>query len=191
MAKPTQRKKQQNQQQQQQQKPVEKKTPVESSKTKVTELNPKTNHYEFGGPIGAIGMVVLLPVLVLFFATCCDSTGYPSKEFRDDWKSALLSKLSIDFVKSLWDPTAFMVYVGFVAALAIFYVVLPGDNIPGTVLRNGEKYKYRMNGKAPLQGCQLNILIESFLRFRIFPHYHFYCSLFFEEHWIKTPRICL
>lgn len=113
---------------------------------KSTELNPKTTNYEFGGPIGAIGMVVLLPIIVLFLATCCDSTGYPSQAFRDDWKSTILSKLSMDFLISLYDPFAFAVYVGFVAMLAVFYVVLPGDNIPGTQLRNGSKFKYRMNG---------------------------------------------
>lgn len=136
MSKPVQRKKQQPQQK-----------PQETSSTQVAELNPKTKHYEFGGPIGAVGMVVLLPILVLFFATCCDSTGYPAKAFRDDWRSALASKLSVDFLKSLWDPYAFIVYVGYVAILAVFYVILPGDHIPGTVLRNGGRHKYRMNGK--------------------------------------------
>ncbi|CAO0797012.1 unnamed protein product [Mucor circinelloides] len=137
MSKPVQRKKQQPQQK-----------PQETSSTQVAELNPKTKHYEFGGPIGAVGMVVLLPILVLFFATCCDSTGYPAKAFRDDWRSALASKLSVDFLKSLWDPYAFIVYVGYVAILAVFYVILPGDHIPGTVLRNGGRHKYRMNGFA-------------------------------------------
>lgn len=114
---------------------------------KPTELNPKTTHYEFGGPIGAVGMVVFLPILVLFFATCCDETGYPSQAFKDDWKSALLSKLNKDFLISLFDPIAFLIYIAFVAILALFYLVLPGDNIPGTVLRDGTKHKYRMNGK--------------------------------------------
>ncbi len=118
---------------------------VEAKKT--TELNPKTTNYEFGGPIGAVGMVVFLPVIVLFLSTCCDATGYPSQEFRNDWKSALLSKLNKDFLLSLCDPFAFVVYVGFVALLALFYVILPGDNIPGTQLRDGSKFKYRMNGK--------------------------------------------
>lgn len=114
--------------------------------TKPTELNPKTTHYEFGGPIGALGMVVFLPILVLFFATCCDETGYPSQAFKDDWKSALLSKLNKDFLISLFDPMAFLIYVGFVAILALLYLVLPGDNIPGTLTRDGSRFKYRMNG---------------------------------------------
>lgn len=115
---------------------------------KPVELNPKTTHYEFGGPVGAVGMVVILPILVLFFATCCDETGYPSQAFRDDWKATILSKLTKDFLISLYDPSAFAIYFAFVGILAFFYIVLPGDHIPGTVLRDGTKFKYRMNGFA-------------------------------------------
>lgn len=115
--------------------------------TKPVELNPKTTRYEFGGPIGAVGMVVFLPILVLFFATCCDETGYPSQAFKDDWKSALLSKLNKDFLISLFDPMAFAIYVAFVGILALLSLVLPGDNIPGTVIRDGTRYKYKLNGK--------------------------------------------
>ncbi|KAI7906769.1 ergosterol biosynthesis ERG4/ERG24 [Cokeromyces recurvatus] len=49
---------------------------------------------------------------------------------------------------SLWDPSAFLIYIGFVASLALFYIVLPGDYVPGTLLRNGNRLKYRMNGFA-------------------------------------------
>lgn len=119
---------------------------AEKSSEQPKELNPKTTHYEFGGPIGALAMVLVLPVLVLFFATCCDSTGYPAQEFRDDWKAALLSKLNKEFLFSLYDPLAFAIYVGFVFMLALFYVILPGDLIPGTKVRDGSKFKYKMNG---------------------------------------------
>ncbi|GAA5804234.1 hypothetical protein HPULCUR_009721 [Helicostylum pulchrum] len=130
---------------QQQNKATASKAVVDS---KPTELNPKTTRYEFGGPIGAVGMVVFLPILVLFFATCCDETGYPSQAFKDDWKSALLSKLSKDFLVSLFDPMAFAIYVAFVGILALLSLVLPGDNIPGTVIRDGTRFKYRLNGFA-------------------------------------------
>lgn len=106
-------------------------------------LNPKTTKYEFGGPIGAIGMIVGLPILVLFLVTCCDSTGYPSQAFREDWKSTLLSKFT---AHSLFDPSAFLVYLGFVATLGLFYVVLPGNMQDGTTLRDGSNMKYKLNG---------------------------------------------
>lgn len=134
----------------QQKKPVaatEKSTATKVETKTPKELNPKTEHYEFGGPIGALGMIVCLPVIVLFFATCCDATGYPAQAFKDDWKSFVLSKLNKEFLFSLYDPYAFGVYVAFVAMLAVMYIVLPGENIPGTLLRDGSKLKYRMNGK--------------------------------------------
>lgn len=137
MTKPVQRKKAKNEQ------PVA----VSSSSEQPKVLNPKTQHYEFGGPIGAMGMIVLLPVLVLFLATSCDATGYPAKAFLDDWQSFLLSKLTKDFLYSLYDPSAFAVYFCYIAILAIFYMTLPGNNVPGTVLRDGTRHKYKMNGK--------------------------------------------
>lgn len=142
MAKPVQRKKQQKPQ-----KPVEQAATTSSGPKTVQELNPKTTRYEFGGPIGALGMVVCLPILVLFFATCCDETGYPSQAFKNDWKATVFSKFTLDFLKSLYDPYAFLIYCGFVFALALMYYILPADVSPGTQLRNGERYRYRLNGK--------------------------------------------
>ncbi|KAI8075921.1 ergosterol biosynthesis ERG4/ERG24 [Gilbertella persicaria] len=137
MGKPVQRKPQKQQ-------PTKAEAPQTS--TQPQELNPKTTHYEFGGPVGAFGMVTILPLLVLFFATCCDKTGYPSKAFMEDPKSTILSKLSLEYLFSLYDRSAFIVYFAFVAMLAAFYVALPGDYIPGTLLRDGTRLKYRMNG---------------------------------------------
>lgn len=96
--------------------------------------NPKTTRYEFGGPIGAFGMVVFLPILVLWFATCCDATGYPSK---NKWR-----------FDALFDLSALFVYVGFVGLLAVLYMVLPGKVTPGTKLRDGSRIRYRLNGKS-------------------------------------------
>lgn len=92
-------------------------------------------------------MIVLLPILVLFLSTCCDYTGYPSQTFKDDWKNALLSKFTIDFLYQLFDPSAFLVYIGYVATLAFFYMVLPGKNASGATLRDGSVIRYRINGK--------------------------------------------
>jgi hypothetical protein len=113
-------------------------------------FNPKTDHYEFGGPIGAFGMVTILPLVVLFFSTCCDSTGYPSQEFQDNWwkLSSLSSSKTEAFLTSLFDPSAFFVYIAYMSMLAFFYIDLPADTVPGTVLRDGSKLKYRLNGKS-------------------------------------------
>ncbi|KAI8988217.1 ergosterol biosynthesis ERG4/ERG24 [Mycotypha africana] len=148
MAKPVQRKKQQTpaSKRQQQQTAAASSSNSSDATNEITELNPKTTHYEFGGPIGALGMITFLPLLVLFFSTCCDSTGYPSKAFMEDPKGTILSKMTLYYLYSMIDPSAFLVYTAFVAILALFYAVLPGDLVPGTELRNGKRLKYRMNG---------------------------------------------
>ncbi|ORX62955.1 ERG4/ERG24 ergosterol biosynthesis protein [Hesseltinella vesiculosa] len=110
------------------------------------ELNPKTTHYEFLGPAGALGMVTALPVLVLFFSICCNKTGYPSQLLIDDWKTYFENLLTVDYAKTLFDPLAFVVYVAFVAFEAILYIALPGDVYPGSLLRNGERLRYKTNG---------------------------------------------
>lgn len=184
MAKPVQRKKQQQKQVQPAQE-TSKKVVVEKQ-----ELNPKTTRYEFGGPIGALGMVVGLPILVLFFATCCDETGYPSQAFMKDWKSTLLSKFTIDFMKSLYDPEAFLFYVAFVAVLAGLYFILPADVSPGAPLRNGERLRYRLNGKPPLVKTKRSLPYIP-CRFCLFPCYIFHFPLLLEGPWIETFGICL
>ncbi|CEI90830.1 hypothetical protein RMCBS344292_05140 [Rhizopus microsporus] len=120
--------------------------PQSSKEKKPTELNPRTTSYEFLGPIGALAMVTVLPLLVLFLATCCDATGYPSRDLFVDWKGYLQYKFSVEQLVSLFDKQVFMIYCGYVAALALFYIILPGDNVPGTVLRDGTRLKYKLNG---------------------------------------------
>ncbi|ORY95830.1 ergosterol biosynthesis ERG4/ERG24 [Syncephalastrum racemosum] len=112
------------------------------------ELNPKTQHYEFLGPIGAFGFVTVLPLLVLFFATCCGPSGYPSQDLLNDWRGFLAILTSREHLLTMLDWKAMAVYLAFVAVLAVFANVLSGDVIPGTTLRNGQRLKYRLNAFA-------------------------------------------
>lgn len=118
------------------------------------ELNPKTQHYEFLGPIGALGFVTVLPLLVLFFATCCGPSGYPSQDLVNDWRGFLADLTSREHLLSMLDWKAMAVYLAFVVVLAVFANVLSGDVIPGTTLRNGQRLKYRLNGKPSSHSCQ-------------------------------------
>ncbi|KAI9020876.1 ergosterol biosynthesis ERG4/ERG24 [Phycomyces nitens] len=122
--------------------------PESASKAAITdqELNPKTTHYEFLGPLGALGMTTVLPILVLFFAVGCDKTGYPSQLLLHDPKAFLDKMMTAEYFGQLYDPLAFGVYVAFVAMLAIFSILLPGDVWPGSKLRDGTSLKYKMNG---------------------------------------------
>ncbi|KAG0791767.1 hypothetical protein G6F57_003283 [Rhizopus arrhizus] len=110
------------------------------------ELNPKTHYYDFGGPLGAFAMIVGLPILELFLASCCDPTGYPSQELFADWRGFLQSRFTISHLMRLFDFGAFFVYCGFVGLLALFYKVLPGEDVYGTLMRDKTRHKYRLNG---------------------------------------------
>jgi hypothetical protein len=126
---------------------TEKEEVVAESSSQPVELNPKTVGYEFGGPVGALGMIVGLPIVVMILSITCGPDGYPSKALLDDWQSFFAPYFTMDFVNSLLDPWAFLFYTGFVFLLAILYPCLPSDLIPGTRLRDGTVKKYRNNGK--------------------------------------------
>lgn len=111
-------------------------------------LNPRTTRYEFLGPPGAVGFVTALPLLVLFFAVCCDNTGYPSKSFLADPKGFLSSLWTRELADKFLDPLAVLVYFAFIGLLVVFYLVLSCDVVPGTKLRDGSVLKYRLNGKS-------------------------------------------
>ncbi|RUS31706.1 ergosterol biosynthesis ERG4/ERG24 family-domain-containing protein [Jimgerdemannia flammicorona] len=82
-------------------------------------LNPKTTRYEFFGPSGAA-------VLLLTFQ-CNSENGCSFPPWNFD-----LSR-----------P-----YLGWLGHMAVLFYVLPGEFREGTVLRNGEKLLYKINGFA-------------------------------------------
>jgi delta14-sterol reductase len=92
-------------------------------------------------------MIVGLPALVLFFATFCDATGYPSQNFWNISVDNLRVWLSWENIKSNINPWAFAWYFGFLINLAVMSFSLPGNMVDGTKLRDGRVLKYKINGK--------------------------------------------
>jgi delta14-sterol reductase len=82
----------------------------------------------------------------LLFFGCNASTGCPSlsldtytQGFKNEWPS-LNGKL--------WDWKAAGVYAAWYAFTVICWNVLPGEQVEGTVLRNGKRKTYNLNGKS-------------------------------------------
>ncbi|CAO3693497.1 unnamed protein product [Rhizopus stolonifer] len=104
--------------------------------------NPKTNDYEFGGILGAIAMVLFLPLVVLLFSSFNRENEY------------LLKQLDIN---SIWDQLknwsygSIIWYLAIVSQLAVFSTVTPGEEVEGTVLRDGSRLKYKINALATFQ----------------------------------------
>lgn len=96
-------------------------------------------------------MVVGLPLVVLFFATFCDETGYPSQNFWNINAENLSNWLSWENIKANVNPWAFAWYNGFIIYLAVLAVALPGEKVNGTKLRDGRVLKYKINALSSLQ----------------------------------------
>jgi len=126
-------------------------TQKKSSTTASSKLNPRTSDYEFAGPIGAFAMIIGLPAAVLFFATFCDATGFPSQNFWNISLDNLRVWLSWENIKNNVNPWAFAWYNGFVLYLAVLSVSLPGNKVDGTKLRDGRVLQYKINALSCLQ----------------------------------------
>ena len=111
-----------------------------------TDLNPRTKHYEFLGPLGALFITVGVPATTyaLYFG-CSEATGCPPP-LDTLWPTTVAAVSNPDWWKSLWDPEAAAMYFAWYAFCVVAWFVLPGDWIDGTLLRDGTRKKYKING---------------------------------------------
>ena len=119
-------------------------------------LNPRTTHYEFLGPLGALFITVSVPATTyaLYFG-CSEHSGGCPPPVATLWPSAKLSLQSLDFWKSLWDQQAAVMYLCWYLWCVVCWFILPGDWVEGTTMRDGTKKKYKINGAhiVPLRCC--------------------------------------
>lgn len=116
------------------------------TKSSAKELNPRSKPTEFLGPAGTTVVTFLTPLMAyLLFFGCNPTTGCPSLSldtykvgFQNGWP-AINGKL--------WDWGAAGVYAGWYAFTVICWNILPGEQVEGTVLRNGKRKMYNLNGK--------------------------------------------
>ncbi|KAI3343604.1 putative C-14 sterol reductase [Ustulina deusta] len=107
-------------------------------------------HYEFGGPLGAAGIVFGLPVLQYTFAFACnDVSGCPAPSLLEP------SSFSLEKFKSevgwpgfsglhSWEVTG--VALGYHFFSLLLWRILPAEEVLGTKLvQHGRPLKYRMN----------------------------------------------
>ena len=125
---------------------VEKKpaTTGSSSKKRVTPtlVVPDNAHveYEFMGPyLGPIGIVIGLPILV--FLAC-----YYCNDKRDSW-SVIPEALPTGELAIFLSLEAHGVYLSWFFFQMALYLFVPGAVAEGTVLRDGSRLKYPINGK--------------------------------------------
>lgn len=107
--------------------------------------------YEFGGPLGAFGITVGLPLLCYVFTFACnDVSGCPAPSLLSP------STLTLDRLKQevgwpgegIWGLASWKATGGVLAYYllsAILYRVLPAEEVEGVVLDCGGRLKYRFN----------------------------------------------
>ncbi|KAI1859523.1 uncharacterized protein JN550_012041 [Neoarthrinium moseri] len=110
--------------------------------------------YEFGGPIGAAGIVLGLPVLQYVYALGCnDIAGCPIPSLLDP-KNLSLETLKAEAgwpADGIWGFCSWGA-MGWTLAYyllnLVLYRVLPAQEVEGTELASGGRLKYRFNGLA-------------------------------------------
>ena len=112
-----------------------------------SELNPRTTHYEFAGPLGALFVTISVPFTTYaLYYTCSETSGGCPPPLSSLPTTFIQAVTSLDWWKSLWDTQAFLVYIAWWAFCIVAWFVLPGDWVEGTTMRNGRKLKYKING---------------------------------------------
>ncbi|GMK57223.1 hypothetical protein CspeluHIS016_0400570 [Cutaneotrichosporon spelunceum] len=119
------------------------KLPAATTKS-YAELNPRLKPTEFFGPVGTFILTFATPIVAYaLFYGCNEVTGCsvpPTRNFLEwvgDWPSS---------AGALWEWKAAGVYLAWYMWTVLCWNILPGEWIEGTLLRDGTRKKYKMNG---------------------------------------------
>ena len=119
-------------------------SPSKAKGTDKSKSSASTTHYEFMGPPGALGIILGLPLVcygLVFLCnedTCLSLDALPTT-FPDPPKNMPLFSIEACFVFSAW--------MGYCVLL---HLLLPGTMKKGTVLPDGTRLTYKLNGMSVL-----------------------------------------
>lgn len=116
----------------------------------MSELNPKTEHFEFLGRFGATAITVGVPLATyLLYFGCSEETGGCPPSLALDRLTLALEDIP-GILAGLWDTRSTIQYLAWYAFCVAAWRILPGDEVEGVLLRNGERKKYTLNGALQL-----------------------------------------
>ncbi|KAL2014707.1 hypothetical protein VTN00DRAFT_2232 [Thermoascus crustaceus] len=130
---------------------------------------PEKRGYEFGGPIGAFGIVFGLPVLIYSLAFFCnDVSGCPAPSLLHP-STLTIDKLKSEIgwpeegIKALYDTGVTLWVLGYYFLLLVMQIFLPGQEVEGVVLACGGRLKYKFNSFLSavliLSGCAVGTYV--------------------------------
>ncbi|XP_066466330.1 delta(14)-sterol reductase TM7SF2 [Tiliqua scincoides] len=97
---------------------------------------PRTKELEFGGPLGALLLLILLPTTVFYLLLVC----------RTEQASLLSLPLPLPTLHSLWNPQDLALVLGWMGLQAVLYMLPTGKLMEGIPLRDKSRLQYRING---------------------------------------------
>ena len=105
-------------------------------------------HYEFNGPIGALGITIGLPVVCyLLVAVCNAKQGCVAITPFETIASRLKAQVNAFWERgSIATGDAAVAYLIWFVGCAALHLLLPGARIKGTKLKTGEQLTYKING---------------------------------------------
>ena len=103
--------------------------------------------FEFGGPIGAMGIVICLPLVIYLLFFLCNDTHCLRNPF--DWHHIIFTFESM--TEQLTNTSFFtlrgcMIYISWMAINVLLNYLLPGEVVEGVLLRNNTRLKYKLTG---------------------------------------------
>lgn len=121
-------------------------TSIEATAKRAYEAAPRSHGYEFGGLPGTVGIVLAVTFFSFFFGIACNERGCPPSPWVDYLRQGAHSLTSLEFYLSLWDAQAVVAYLAWTTYCVACWAILPGEWIEGSVLRDGTKLGYKING---------------------------------------------
>ncbi|XP_046878001.1 delta(14)-sterol reductase LBR [Hypomesus transpacificus] len=103
--------------------------------TSAPASTPRTTELEFGGRIGVVFMLLLLPCMVLCLLV---------KVGQQD--ASVLAPLSLPSPQALWDPQALALVCLWILLQALLHLLPVGKVVEGLALKSGQCLQYRING---------------------------------------------
>jgi hypothetical protein len=99
-------------------------------------------HYEFGGPLGAGAITLGLPSVCYALVRVCNPLGCMSLRDLPALPPAPPARAYVSLA-------GFAAYLGWLALCVALHVILPGARKEGTLLRDGTRLTYKLNGAPP------------------------------------------
>ena len=112
------------------------------------------SEYEFGGPLGAVAIILFLPLVVYMLYFGCTKTDCVTK-----WSDAYVLPLKLyagltgPNSPSLWSWKAFLAVIAWIKLHFLLYLVLPGATVPGVKLADGSQLNYYINAHLAFWLC--------------------------------------